>query len=144
MLQKDFQARESKYVTWNYCIQNLHFPSSIVDFEQVNTAKVITNQMRYNKALLINPSDFKIPRFCKSFLLWLFRALYWDPNLLSRWHQIQLKKLRKAEKTWTVHQLNHFCRIFGLTYTSLSPLYKINSWAINLSLTSQISMTWTA
>ena len=101
-----------------------------------------SNEIQYNPAY--KSIRFQDSQILQSFLLWLFRVLYWDSNLLSRWHQLQLKKLRKTKKTWKVHQLNHFCKIFGLNYTSLSPLYKINSWTIDLSLTSQISMTWTA
>ena len=50
MWQRDFQTRRSKCVNWNYCIQILHFPSSIVDFKQVNAGWVIINQMRYNRS----------------------------------------------------------------------------------------------
>ena len=39
--QKDFVTSESKYVTWNYYKQILHWPSGIVKFEQVNTVWVI-------------------------------------------------------------------------------------------------------
>ena len=41
-------ARGSKCVTWNYWTQILHFPSGIIESEQVNATWVIINQMRYN------------------------------------------------------------------------------------------------
>ena len=42
--QKDFEAKGSKCVTWNYYMQILHFPTCIADFEQVNARQIITNQ----------------------------------------------------------------------------------------------------
>ena len=46
--QKDFETKGSKGVTWNYCIQIPHLPTSVVDVEQVNTNCVVINQTWYN------------------------------------------------------------------------------------------------
>ena len=87
-------------LTWNCCIQILYFQTCIVDFEQVN-ARLDVIHLKFN-ALFINPSHFKDSWIYESFVLWLFKSWYWDPKLLPRWHQIQLRWKHLRQKLWEI------------------------------------------